>query len=61
MKPNPLNKEFFAAKLADKDCEFLAYMGQPMLYDGDLYVLRAEHKDLTPFEYYRWVRGIRVA
>lgn len=56
------NKEFTEACLAkDKNCEFLAYVGQPMLYDWELYVLRREHKELDRFEYLRWVRGIRVA
>ena len=61
VKPNSFNKEFSAVLLSDRSCEFLTHMGQPMLYDGDLYVLRVPHKDLTPSQYYRWVKGVRVA
>lgn len=61
VKPNSFNKEFSAVLLSDRSCEFLTHMGQPMLYDGDLYVLRIPHKDLTPTQYYRWVKGVRVA
>jgi hypothetical protein len=57
--PNPCHKEFNTTLLArDYGCEILAYMGQPMLYDGELYVLREPLK--TQWEYHRWVRGIRV-
>lgn len=57
--PTPYNKEFSSAMLSrDTNCEFLAYIGCPMLYDGDLYVLRDTLKSQT--EYYRWVKGIRV-
>lgn len=58
--PSPLNKQFSQGLLTkDKSLEFLAYMGQPMLYDGDLYVLREPLE--TQHDYYRWVKGIRVA
>ena len=66
MKPNPQklqsahSKEFNSAFRSQTDCEWLAYLGQPMLYDGDLYVVRTEHKEMTQTEYYRWVKGIRV-
>lgn len=59
MKPNPLHKEFSASIICNRHLEFLAHMGQPMLYDGDLYVLREPPK--TQLEYYRWFKGIRVA
>ena len=59
MKPNPLHKEFSISITTNRELEFLAHMGQPMLYDGDLYVLRDPLK--THLEYYRWVKGIRVA
>lgn len=40
--------------------EWLAYLGQPMLYDGELYVVRRPYNEMTPSEYYRWIKGIRV-
>lgn len=59
ISPSPYHKEFNSALLArNNSCKFLVYMGQPMLYDGELYVLREPLK--TQFEYYRWVKGIRV-
>lgn len=57
--PVVYNREFASAMLSrDTNCEFLAYIGCPMLYDGDLYVLRNTLKNQV--EYYRWVRGIRA-
>lgn len=54
------NKQFLAQTL-ERKCEWLTYLGQPMLYDCELYVLRRDPRTMTPTQYYMWFRGIRVA
>jgi len=54
-----MHKEFEQLSLMH-NLEWLAHVGQPMLYDNELYVVRKPHNELTPLEYYRWVKGIRV-
>ena len=54
-----MHKEFEAFTLTHK-LEWLAHLGQPMLYDGELYVVRRPHNEMTPTEYYRWMKGVRV-
>ena len=60
MKQFPYHKQFIQQALQGKH-EWLVQLGQPMLYDHDIYVLRKEHKELTPLEYFRWVKAVRVA
>lgn len=64
MKPkitqSVMHREFMQLTLIHNKLEWLAHLGQPMLYDGDLYVVRKSHNEMTPLEYYRWVKGIRV-
>lgn len=51
-----MNKEFKKAGLGKT--EWLTWIGQPMLYDGELFVLR---RQLDPgFDTYRWYRGVRI-
>lgn len=63
MKPkfrqSAMHKEFEQLSLMH-NLEWLAYLGQPMLYDGELYVVRRPHNEMTPTEYYRWMKGVRV-
>lgn len=63
MKPkfrqSAMHKEFEAFALTHK-LEWLAHLGQPMLYDGELYVVRRPHNEMTPTEYYRWMKSVRV-
>jgi hypothetical protein len=54
-----MNNTFLMARFSMLQCEYLAWCGQPMLYDGDIYVVRTPHNEMTQTEYYRWVKGIR--
>lgn len=56
----PLQPEFQFKSYTLSGIEWLAYLGQPMLYDGELYVVRRPHNEMTPTEYYRWMKGVRV-
>lgn len=55
-----MDTKFAMARFSQLECEYLAWCGEPMLYDGDLYVVRTEHREMTQTEYYRWVKGIRL-
>lgn len=57
---SPFRDEFRVKGSLDYNLERLAHLGQPMLYDGELYVVRKPHSEMPPFEYCRWVKGIRV-
>ena len=59
LKISEMHREFEQLSLMHK-LEWLAHLGQPMLYDGELYVVRRPHNEMTPSEYYRWMKGIRV-
>ena len=59
IRQSTMHKEFEQLALMHK-LEWLAHLGQPMLYDDELYVVRRPHKEMTALEYDRWVRGIRV-
>lgn len=55
-----MNKEFrFEFYNVSKNLEWLAYIGQPILYDGELYVTRRLIEPGTK-EYLIWVTGMRV-
>lgn len=61
-KPNAHHEEFnrhYYTRI-NADLEWLAYLGQPMLYDGELFVVRGPQNMMTYAEYFRWVNGIRV-
>lgn len=50
-----MNPEF---EKAVRGMDWLSALGQPMLYDGELYVLR---RNLEPgFDTYRWYKGVRL-
>jgi hypothetical protein len=53
------HKEFTDAFLAGNCC-WISWLGEPMLYDTELFALRKPQNELTQLEYYRWVKGIRV-
>ncbi|OQB10766.1 MAG: hypothetical protein BWY21_00063 [Parcubacteria group bacterium ADurb.Bin216] len=52
--------EFRLTASLEYKAEWLVHLGQPMLYDGELYVVRRPHNEMTPTEYYRWMKGVRV-
>ena len=48
----------FVKESNERGCDWMSYIGQPMLYDGELYVLRRKLEPGT--DTYRWYRGVRL-
>lgn len=61
LRQSSMQKSFNVSAMQEgynNQLEWLAYIGQPMLYDGELYVLR---RNLEPgIDTLRWYKGIRV-